>query len=89
MNDLSKNAFIGNWTEIREKIQQNWAQLCDDDLKRIEGNIEELSGRIQKKYGYTKEQAESEVSRFKAKSLSDESFSPPQSRKAPNIRAKN
>ena len=35
--------------------------LTDDDVARIEGNQEQLIGRIQERYGIAKEEAERQV----------------------------
>jgi uncharacterized protein YjbJ (UPF0337 family) len=38
-----------------------WGDLTDEELDVIEGKREELAGRLQAKYGLTKEQAEEKV----------------------------
>jgi len=45
----------GDWNEIKGKIKKAYADLTDDDLKREEGNDDELVGRLQQKLGKTKE----------------------------------
>ena len=51
----------GNWKQFKGKAQQVWGKFTDDDLDVIEGKREELVGRLQKTYGYTKERAEKEA----------------------------
>jgi uncharacterized protein YjbJ (UPF0337 family) len=51
----------GNWKQLRGKAQQAWGDFTDDELDVIEGKREELIGRLQSKYGYTKEKAEEEA----------------------------
>ncbi len=46
----------GNWTELKGKMKQEYADLTDDDLLYEEGRDEELLGKIQKKIGKTKDQ---------------------------------
>ncbi len=41
----------GNWTEMKGKVKQQYADLTDDDLKYDEGKDEELLGRLQQKLG--------------------------------------
>ena len=48
----------------REHIQRKWGDLTDDDLDKIEGSRKELVGKLQQKYGKSKEEAEREVSDF-------------------------
>ena len=45
----------GNWKEMSGKLKQQFASLTDDDLLFAEGKEDELSGRLQKKLGKTKE----------------------------------
>lgn len=52
----------GNWTEYKGKIKAKWGDLTDDDLDKMEGKRDELVGKIQQRYGITKEEAEKQVS---------------------------
>jgi uncharacterized protein YjbJ (UPF0337 family) len=45
------------------EIKQWWSKLSDDDIKKVEGSRDKLIGILQEKYGYKREEAESEVSR--------------------------
>lgn len=51
----------GKWKEFRGQVQANWGDLTDDDLDVIKGRRTELEGRLQKRYGYAKEEAKAEV----------------------------
>jgi uncharacterized protein YjbJ (UPF0337 family) len=50
-----------NWNQFKGRVKQQWGDLTDDDLTRIEGRRDELIGRLQERYGYEKERAEEEV----------------------------
>ena len=39
-------------------MKEQWDKLTDDDLDVIEGKRDQLSGRLQQRYGYAKEEAE-------------------------------
>jgi len=51
----------GKWTEYKGKARQAWGDLTEDDLAEVKGSREELAGKIQYRYGKTKEEAEKEV----------------------------
>jgi uncharacterized protein YjbJ (UPF0337 family) len=51
----------GNWKEFKGKAQTQWGKLTNDDLDVVEGKRVELSGRLQQRYGYAKDQAEREI----------------------------
>ncbi len=52
MNTLT---IKGDWNITKGKLKQKWANLTDDDLKFVEGQEDELLGRIQKRTGQTKD----------------------------------
>lgn len=54
----------GEWQEIKGKLRTKWGKLTDDDLEVIKGRKEMLVGRLQKRYGYEKDRAESEIESF-------------------------
>lgn len=54
----------GNWKQFTGQAKQQWGKLTDDDLAVINGQREELAGRIQERYGYAKGEAEKEIKRF-------------------------
>ncbi|MDR3443115.1 MAG: CsbD family protein [Legionella sp.] len=64
---MNKDIFEGAWEEVKGKMKQSWGKLTDDDFKVIEGNHQELFGKLQKHYGYTKEQVEKAVKDFQGK----------------------
>jgi uncharacterized protein YjbJ (UPF0337 family) len=51
----------GNWKEVKGKVKEKWAKLTDDDLTAINGQRDQLEGRLQKRYGYAKDQARKDV----------------------------
>ena len=51
----------GNWNIIKGKLKQKWGDLTDDDLDYVEGQKDELVGRIQKRTGQTREAVEKEL----------------------------
>jgi uncharacterized protein YjbJ (UPF0337 family) len=51
----------GNWKQFKGNVQQRWGKLTDDDLNVIEGKRTELSGRLQARYGYAKDEAEKNI----------------------------
>lgn len=68
---MNKEEIIGNWNIAKGKVKEQWSELTDDELLKIEGKKDQLLGTIQKKYGITKEQAEKQFSTFSKKFLED------------------
>lgn len=64
---MNTDTLSGNWKELKGKVKQQWAKLTDDDLLHAEGKVDELKGRIQERYGITKDQAQQELDNFMKK----------------------
>lgn len=63
---MNLDTLKGSWREMTGKIKQKWAKLTDDDLKGVEGNVDEIKGRLRKVYGYSKEKAHQEFEDFRS-----------------------
>lgn len=57
----------GNWKQFKGKVQAQWGQLTDDDCDQIAGNREYLSGKIQERYGLSKDAVEQQVRQWELK----------------------
>jgi uncharacterized protein YjbJ (UPF0337 family) len=55
---MNADQMNGAWNVLKGKIQAKWGELTSDDMAVIEGDRKQLAGRIQQRYGYTKEQAQ-------------------------------
>lgn len=53
---LNQEQFNGKWNEIKGGIRNLWGKLTDDELESIKGNLTEVTGLVQQKYGDTKEE---------------------------------
>jgi len=51
----------GNWKQFSGKVREKWGKLTDDDLQVINGQQDQLVGRIQERYGVAKEEAQKQV----------------------------
>ena len=48
----------GNWKQLKGKAKEKWVRLTDDDLDVINGKRDQLVGKLQERYGFSKQQAE-------------------------------
>lgn len=51
----------GNWKQFTGKARQQWADLTDDDVDQVGGDREVLEGKLQERYGDSKEDAKRKV----------------------------
>jgi len=63
-NIMNKLEIKGDWNITKGKLKQKWAQLTDDDLQYVDGQNDELLGRIQKRTGETREAVEKAIKEF-------------------------
>ena len=61
---MTKDILESKWEQLQGKVKQHWGRLTDNDLKRIAGKRDELSGELQERYAYTRRQAEQEIDAF-------------------------
>ncbi len=61
---MNQHILQGKWKEIRGGFKKQWGNLTDDDLKRIQGSLDQITGIVQQRYGYSKERAEQEISHY-------------------------
>lgn len=68
---MNTDQFEGQWKQLKGKVKQRWAKFTDDDLTALSGKKDELVGKIQQRYGITREQAEKEADEWASASASD------------------
>ncbi len=57
----TKQELKGDWNTIVGSIKAKYGQITDDELRQVEGNVDKLTGLIQRKSGQTREQVEAYV----------------------------
>jgi uncharacterized protein YjbJ (UPF0337 family) len=58
---MNSDQFEGKWKQLKGSVKQRWGKLTDNDLTTLSGKKDELVGKIQERYGITREQAEKEA----------------------------
>jgi uncharacterized protein YjbJ (UPF0337 family) len=61
---MNTDVLKGKWTQLKGNVRKQWGKLTDDDVDQVQGDAEILQGRIQERYGRTKEEAQREVDRW-------------------------
>lgn len=62
---MNADELSGAWRVLKGKIQAKWGRLTSDDLDVIEGDRKQIIGRIQQRYGHTKDEAQREWDEWK------------------------
>ena len=61
---MNKDTLKGQWMQLKGQMRKQWGKLTDDEVDQIHGDAEILYGKLQERYGYSREQAESELERW-------------------------
>lgn len=62
---MNSDQLAGQWKQAKGALKEQWGKLTDDDLTVIEGNRDQLIGRVQERYGITREAAQKQVEEWK------------------------
>ena len=61
---MTWDQLAGDWKQFKGQVKEKWGKLTDDDLTTIAGKRDQLAGLLQQKYGYAKQQVETELDEF-------------------------
>jgi uncharacterized protein YjbJ (UPF0337 family) len=50
----------GKWTEFKGEMRKLWGNLTENELEQTKGNIKQIGGLLQQKYGQMKDSAKTE-----------------------------
>jgi len=61
---MNQDQVSGKWKQIKGQIKKQWGKLTDDEIDKAEGNYDILVGKIQEKYGTSREDIKRELDRM-------------------------
>lgn len=61
---MDPNIIRNRWQEIKEKINEQWGNIKDEDIAQMDGTYQDLKILLQIRYGYQKFKAEKEIESF-------------------------
>ncbi len=56
----------GKWKQMKGSIREKWGKLTDDDLEAIGGKKDQFIGKLQERYGMSRDQAEKDLDAWEA-----------------------
>lgn len=54
----------GNWKQFKGQIKEQWGRFTDDELDVVAGKRDQFLGKLQEKYGITKDEAQRQLLEF-------------------------
>jgi uncharacterized protein YjbJ (UPF0337 family) len=61
---MNIDTIKGNWNQLKGEMKSRWGQITDDEWTQIAGDRDKLIGKIQAKYGRTRDEVSREVDEF-------------------------
>jgi uncharacterized protein YjbJ (UPF0337 family) len=58
---MNEDILKGKLKQLTGRLKAKWGELTDDDLKLLESRRDVLVGKLQEKYGLTKDIAEQQI----------------------------
>ena len=62
---MNSDIAEGKWRQVKGSVKEKWGKLTDDDLQEVNGRFEKFCGKMQERYGMSREEAEDEFNRFR------------------------
>jgi uncharacterized protein YjbJ (UPF0337 family) len=62
--DVKNDVIERKWVQVRNKIHARWGKITEEDIEKINGNLNRFIATLQARYGYAKEEAEDQVQRY-------------------------
>lgn len=56
--------IAGKWKQFSGEVKKQWGKFTDDEALQINGNRDNLSGKIQDKYGIAKQYADRQIDKW-------------------------
>lgn len=63
---MNWDIIAGKWKQLSGEAKKKWGDLTDDEMLEINGNRDILAGKVQEKYGITKDEAHQQIDKWAA-----------------------
>ncbi len=57
---MNREILKGKWNQYKGEAKKKWGEFTDDELDQLNGEKDIIVGKLQEKYGRSKEEAEKE-----------------------------
>jgi uncharacterized protein YjbJ (UPF0337 family) len=62
--DTNWDIIKGKWNQLKGEGRIQWGKLTDSDWEQIAGQKDKLVGKLQERYGWSREETEREVDEY-------------------------
>lgn len=61
---MNWDTIKGQWKQLKGEVRKQWGELTDDDWEQIAGEKDKLVGKLQERYGWTRQEAETRADEY-------------------------
>jgi uncharacterized protein YjbJ (UPF0337 family) len=61
---MNSDIAEGKWRQLKGSVKAKWGKLTDDDIQQVDGNLDKFIGKMQERYGMSRDEAEKEFNRI-------------------------
>jgi uncharacterized protein YjbJ (UPF0337 family) len=61
---MNSDVFRGKWNQIKGQLKNKWGKVTDDEWTQINGSKDMLIGKLQERYGRSRDEIAREVDNF-------------------------
>ncbi len=61
---MNWNEVEGKWNQLKGTVREKYGKFTDDDLETIAGKKDQFIGKLQQRYGMSREQAQKDVESY-------------------------
>ena len=58
---MNSDQFEGKWKQIKGEFKKKYGEITNDEYTEAEGNFDKLAGKVQERYGKSKEDLKNEI----------------------------
>jgi uncharacterized protein YjbJ (UPF0337 family) len=65
---MNSDQLKGKWKQLKGAAKERWGKLTDEDLTAVNGQSDQIVGKIQERYGIAREAAQKQVEEWRGPS---------------------
>ena len=69
---MNSDQLQGKWKQMKGSVKERWGKLTDEDFNVINGQRDQLIGRVQERYGIAKQEAQKQVDEWMRMNVNEE-----------------
>jgi len=69
---MNEDIIAGKWKQLKGKVKEQWGELTDDEIDKLDGRKDRLIGKLQERYGMSKDEASRQADNWWNRYIADQ-----------------